>query len=404
MNKTVSYLKARELLLEIIKPIEKENVSLKECSNRILAQDIIAIENVPPFDRSPYDGYAFSSIDTINATKSHPITLKILEEIPAGGISHYDVKEGYAVKILTGAPIPNGADAVLKYEDTEFNEKTVTIFSPSKTGSNIIKAGEDVKIGDVLAEYGTKIDPGLAGTLAAQNISYPLVYKIPKIGIVSTGSELLDVGETLEPGKIYNSNQYMLSTLLQTMGCYPIILGNAVDNTEEISHLIKEGLKVCDALILTGGVSAGDYDLTPDAMKSAGVNLLFHGVDIKPGMACAYGEKDGKIVCGLSGNPASSLTNFYAIAYPAIRKLCGYKDYLPQEITVTLANEFKKKSRKTRLLRGTLELTDGIVKIRIPKEQGNVVLSSTIGCNVIAIIPAGSGSLPADTELKGFLI
>lgn len=404
MKKLVSYFEARDLLLSRTKPVETEFVSLENCSGRILGEDLAATENVPPFDRSPYDGYAFRSVDSKKAAPENPVTLRILEEIAAGEISHYAVTEGCAVKVLTGAPIPKGADAVTKYELTEFTEESVTIFEPSSSGDNIVRTGEDVKIGDILAECGTLIDPGLAGTLASQNISMPQVYRNPKIGIISTGSELLEVGAESEPGKVYDSNQYMLSAALSKIGCIPVILGSVKDSTEEICKLILKGLKECDALLLTGGVSVGDYDLTPAAMEMAGVEMLFRGVDIKPGMACAYGIKDGKLVCGLSGNPASAITNFYAIACPAMKKLCGDKDFLPVEITVRLKDGFKKKSPGTRFLRGSLEFSDGVVRMRIPKEQGNVVLSSTIGCSAMAIVPAGSGSLPADTELKGFLI
>lgn len=404
MKKKIPYMEARELLLRITEPVKTEFVPLETCSGRILGQNLAAIENVPPFDRSPYDGYAFRAIDTEKASVKNPVTLQILEEIAAGQIPHYTVTEGCAVKILTGAPIPDGADAVTKYELTEFTEASVTIFEPSSSGENIVRTGEDVKAGDILAECGTEIDPGLAGTLASQNIAMPQVYRKPKIGIISTGSELLEVGTESEPGKVFNSNQYMLSAALRKIGCIPIMLGRAEDRTEEICEFILTGLKECDALVLTGGVSVGDYDLTPAAMEMAGVEILFQGADIKPGMACAYGVKDGKLVCGLSGNPASSMTNFYAIAYPAIKKLCGYKEVLPTEITVRLTDGFKKKSPGTRLLRGTLDCSDGVVRMRIPKEQGNVVLSSTIGCNVMAIVPAGSGPLPPDTELKGFLL
>lgn len=404
MSKFISYIEARDWLLQIAKPVETENVSLYESSGRILGQEVVAADNVPPFDRSPYDGYAFRSEDSLGAAKENPVTLQILEEIAAGDIAHFPVTQGYAAKVLTGAPIPEGADAVTKFELTEFTKDTVTIFEASKSGSNIVRTGEDVKIGDVLASKGMEIDPGLMGTLASQNIANPQVYRIPKVGIISTGSELTEVGEKLEPGKIYNSNQYMLSSALTKIGCKPVILGSVKDHTEGICELILKGLDECDALLLTGGVSVGDYDLTPAAMEMAGVDILFRGVALKPGMACAYGVKNGKLVCGLSGNPASSITNFYAVASPAIKKLCGYKEYLPKEITVRLKNGFKKKSPGTRLLRGTLELSDGVVRMVIPKEQGNVVLSSTIGCDVMAIVPAGSGPLPEDTELGGFLL
>lgn len=404
MSNLISYSDARDLLLRLTKPIETERLPLSQIPGRILAQDIAAKENVPPFDRSPYDGYAFRAADTAQASPEHPVTLKILEEIPAGSVSHYPVTEGCAVKILTGAPIPEGADTVLKFESTKFTKDTVTIFTPCRSGDNIVRTGEDVQVGTILAKPGMPIDPGLIGTLASQNIPMPTVYRVPKIGILSTGSELLEVGSESQPGKIYDSNRYMLATAVHRMGCTPVMLGHAVDSAEEICALIQQGLTDCDLLLLTGGVSVGDYDLTPAAMELAGVELLFRGVALKPGMACAYGIKDGKLVCGLSGNPASSLTNFYAIAAPAIRKFCGWRDFMPLEIPVTLVEGFKKKSPSTRILRGRLDLSDGTARMHISGSQGNVVLSSTIGCDVMAIIPAGSSPLPAGSKLTAFFL
>ena len=404
MKHLISYLDAQNMLVELTKPVNTESIPLKACSGRILGQDLIAKENVPPFDRSPYDGYAFRSADTVAASAECPVTLKVLEEIPAGGISHFPVTEGCAVKILTGAPIPEGADAVTMFERTNFTADTVSLYESYKSGSNIVRTGEDVRQGQVLAEAGTPIDPGLLGTLASQNIPEPVVYRVPKVGIISTGSELLDVGDDPQDGKIYNSNQYMLVSLLTQLGCEPIILGSAVDQVDVICQHILEGLDRCNALILTGGVSVGDYDLTPAAMERASAEILFRGVDLKPGMACAYGIKDSKLICALSGNPASSMTNFHAIAAPALKKLCGHANFLPNTFPVKLANGFPKKSRATRLLRGRLDLSGGEARMVVPREQGNVVLSSTIGCDLMAVIPAGSGPIPAEAVLQAFLI
>lgn len=404
MSKFISHIEARSRVLERVCPVDTEEVPLSRLSGRILAQNVTARESIPPFDRSPYDGYAFRSEDTAHASQEAPVTLRILEEIPAGSVSHCPVTEGCAVKVLTGAPIPQGADAVIKFERTEFTAETVTIFSPCKSGSNIVRAGEDVHAGDPLAKAGTVIDAGLLGTLASQNIPAAPVYRVPKIGIISTGSELVEVGSPRIPGKIYDSNRYMLCAAVSNLGLEPVLIGQAADNVPDILACIQQGLAQCDGLLLTGGVSVGDYDLTPDAMEQAGAEILFRGVDMKPGMACAYGVWQGKPVCALSGNPASAITNFHTIAAPVLRRLSGQNSCIPKEISVKLADGFRKKSPGTRFLRGILDLSDGTVRMRLPGGQGNVVLSSTIGCNVMAIVPAGSGPLPEGTELKGFLI
>ena len=406
MLKNPDYITARRLLLETISTVGTEKLALCESGGRILAQDLVAVENIPPFDRSPYDGYAFRAADTEKASRETPITLCILEEVPAGAVPTVPVTEGTAVKLLTGAPIPTGADTVIPYELTDFTDTAVTVFAPAKPRDNVVRTGEDVRKGQLLAHRGDVIDPGTAGTLASQGIAEPEVYRMPKVGILSTGSELVEVAETPGPGsgKIRNSNRYTFEAVLKALGCETVYLGIAGDSAEEICTLLQQGLAECDAVITTGGVSVGDYDLTPEAMEMAGVELLFRGVDIKPGMACVYGVCQGKPVFGLSGNPASSLTNFYVVGVPALRKMMGYREPLMPKIKVTLSSGFGKKSPKARFLRGTLELKDGTVRMALPKEQGNVVLSSAIGCNVMAVIPAGSGPVPAGTELEGFLL
>lgn len=398
------YVQARELLLNHVLPVTTEVISLSQCGGRILGMNLIADKNIPAFDRSPYDGYAFRSADTRSASKESPVTLRILEEIPAGSVPRQSVTSGTAAKVLTGAPIPSGADTVIMYEKTSFTDEHVTIFNYVKQGANIVRIGEDVLMGTVLAKQGDTIDPGLAGTLAAQGVLTPTVHKIPRIGILSTGNELVEDGIVPEPGKIRNSNSHMLATAIKNIGCEPVYLGIAHDSVEEITVLIQKGLCDCDAVITTGGVSAGDYDLTPKAMERAGVTLLVRGVNIKPGMACAYGIYSGKLVCSLSGNPASSLTNFYAVSLPALKKLTGRCDFMSTKTRVTLLNGFHKRSPVTRFLRGHLVLNDGAICMLLPKNQGNVVLSSTIGCNIMAVIPAGSDSICAGTVLEGFLI
>lgn len=404
MIKNPGYEHARELLLTSVAAVEAESVPLSECGGRVLAQDLIARENVPAFDRSPYDGYALRAADTANASREHPVTLRVLEEIPAGAVPTQNVTAGTAAKVLTGAPIPPGADAVVMFEKTAFTDESVTLSTPLKAGSNIIYAGEDITQGTVIARRGTVIDPGLAGTLASQGEAVPLVFRKPRVAVISTGSELVEADTLPENGKIRNSNRHMLEAALARLGCEAVYLGIAGDSIEGISKLLLEGLSACDAVITTGGVSVGDYDLTPAAMEHIGGELLFRGVDMKPGMACAYGQKDGKLLCGLSGNPASALTNFYAVAVPAFKKLAGQRAYLPQAIEVTLSGGFKKKSPKTRFLRGRLKIQSGRVCMALPKNQGNVVLSSAIGCNAMAVVPAGSGPVEAGTVLKGFLL
>lgn len=398
-----SYTAARDALLRRVRPVETERVALDAALGRILAEDLIAAENIPPFDRSAYDGYAFRAADLAAASEGSPVTLHITEEIPAGATPREEVVPGTCAKVLTGAPIPPGADAVINYEVTRFTDAEVTFFAPVAAGSNIVRAGEDVKKGTALARKGDLIDPGTVGTLAAQGVTQPLVYRRARVALLSTGSELVDAGDVPGPGQIRNTNAHTLSAALRRLGAEPVYLGIAVDTVEGIAALIERGLRECDAVISTGGVSVGDYDLTPAAMERCGVETLVRGVALKPGMACAYGTRDGKLMCALSGNPASCVVNFYTVVLPALRALCGCREAIPEEITLTLVGGFSKPSSSTRVLRGKLDLSDGTARFS-PGRQGNAVLSSTIGCDAYAFIPEGSGPLPDGAKLKGYLL
>ena len=404
MPALTNYLEARRLITEDVQPVGTERLPLASCSGRILAQTLIAADNVPPFDRSPFDGYVLRAEDTLSASRENPVTLRILEELPSSSVPKYALIAGTASKILTGAPIPEGGDAVIPYEKTEFTAETVTIFAPLRKGDNIVYTGEDIRRGDLLTDIGTVIDPGVMGSLAGQNVVEPLVYRRPRVGIISTGSELVELGHDLAPGKIRDTNRYRMAAAIGTLGAEPVFYKSVGDSVDRIADAFREALRDCDAVISTGGVSVGDYDLTPAALEKIGAEILFRKVDLKPGMACAYALYQGKLICGLSGNPASSITNYYAIALPAFRKLCGIRDYELKEFPVTLAERFGKRSPSNRLLRGFLALEDGTVKMHLSKGQGNVMISGLIGCNVAALVPAGSGPMEAGTVLQGFLL
>lgn len=400
----MEYTKARELLLRSVRPVTAEAVPLEECGGRVLAGGLTAAENVPAFDRSPYDGYAFRTADSAGACQNAPVTLTVLEEVPAGAAPQKAVAPGTAARVMTGAPIPPGADAVVMYEKTRFTRETVILFAPAEPGENIVRAGEDVRAGALLAQDGDVIDPGLAGALAAQGAARPLVYRLPRVGLISTGSELVCPGDAVPAGKIRDSNRFALAAALQRDGCIVEALGMAGDDAGDIAALIRRGLAGCDMVLLTGGVSAGDYDRTPAAMEQAGVDLLVRGVACKPGMACAYGIAASKLVCGLSGNPAAALANYFAVVRPAVRRLAGRRDCLPKPVSVTLAGGFPKKSKTVRLLWGRLALDGGLIKMHLSAGQGNAVISGAIGCDIMAVVPADSGPLSAGAALEGFLL
>ena len=404
MPEVTSYRRARALAADAVTHVGTERLPLEACAGRVLAQELIAASNVPPFDRSPFDGYVLRAADSLGASKETPVTLRVLEEIPASCVPQYALGPGDAAKILTGAPIPEGGDAVVPYERTAFTESTVTLFKPLRAGENIVRVGEDIRAGACLTHSGVVIDAGVMGSLAGQNVAEPLVYRRPSVGILSTGSELIELGHDLTPGKIHDTNRYSLAAAVRSLGAEPMLFPSVEDSVEAIAAALEAALETCDAVITTGGVSVGDYDLTPAALEAIGAEILFRKVDLKPGMACAYARRGGKLICGLSGNPASSLTNFYAVAMPALRKLCGLADFDIREFPIVLADRFGKPSPSTRLLRGYLDLSEGTAKLRLSQGQGNVMISGLIGCDAAAVVPAGSGPLPAGTVLQGFLL
>ena len=306
-NDVMDYARARDLLLARVSPVDRERVPLADCAGRVLAEALTAAEDVPPFDRSPYDGYALRAADTAGIDAEHPVTLDILEEVPAGHVGRCAVTPGAAVKVLTGSPLPEGADAIVPFEDTRFTESAVTLFRPMAPGSNVIRAGEDVKAGSLLAAAGTVIDGGLAATLAGQNVARPRVFRVPRVGVVSTGSELVEPGQPLSPGKIYNTGRYALAAALQRDGAEPVFVGCAGDDVNAIAALIRDGLSRCDALVLRGG-------LRPDARRHGtlrrraavprrgdeaghGVLLRHGGREARDGAIRQSRQRDDELLC-----------------------------------------------------------------------------------------------------------
>ena len=430
------YRQVRDALLAVVKPVETEYAALEQAAGRVLAQDVIAQEDIPAFARSPYDGYAFRAEDVAEAAADDPVTLRIIDYIPAGEMPHTKILPGTAAHLMTGAPVPEGANAVLPFERTVFTKETVTIREPAAPGSNVILPGEDVRRGSVVAHRGSRIDAGLAGTLAGQGVFCPEVFRVPCVGVISTGAELLEEGEELSPGRpgrIYDSNRYSLQAACSQAGCRSVFLGTGKDDPGRICALLQEAVRICDAVLVSGGVSVGDFDCTPAAMERAGIRILARGVALKPGMAGAYGtgsrkikygglrdagkpgicsktpcreEKDGRCtipVFGLSGNPAACMTGFYAIALPVLRRRMGLTDVLPPLVRVRLGRNYTKKRPTERLLRGRIDPGAVTQAMDIFEKQGNQVLSSLAGANAFAILPPDTALSAAD-EAEAFLI
>ena len=395
---------ARNMVLELDAPKVVEMVPVGQCYGRVLAEDIIAKENIPPFRKAPLDGYAFIGEDTKDASEENPVILKITEEIPAGGVPHIEITHGYAAKILTGAPVPVGANVVCRYEETEFNDKEVTFTSPFEPDKNIVPIGDDIKTGRKIASEKEVITPPVAGMFSALGITKVPVYKKPFITIISTGSELLDPSKELKPGKIRNSSYHLIRGYLEEAGAVVSEADIISDNGDDIATKLNEALEVSDMVVTTGGVSVGDYDLMLEATEKIGARRLFWKVRFRPGGTMLAAEKDGKLILGLSGNPASASLALHIIGMPFVRKLTGREAAAPVRIQVELMDPIKKDSPFGRLVRGKLVFKDGKTYFKSVDCQGNGALSSLLGCDLIADIPQNTPPLPAGSVVEAYYL
>lgn len=405
MRKSIPPTDARAALLSLTPPdIQLERVPLSAAFGRILAEDVVADIAIPPFDRSPVDGFAVRSADTAAASGENPVTLAITEEIPAGGVPTLDVFAGSAAKILTGAPIPRGADATVKYEQTAFTDVTVTLTEPLAAGENLVRAGEDVAIGEVVARCGDALSPASVALFASLGRSEVTVFRRPRVAVINTGSELVEPGNALPHGKIYNSGMYSLLGALAELGIDGYDAGIVRDDPDAIAAALESALPQCDALITTGGASVGDYDFSVEAAQRLGAEVLFWKAKMKPGGAMVASHVGGKLILALSGNPGAALIGLLYIAKPFLLRLAGRRDVEPKAITVRLREPYATASPRTRLLRGSLEIVDGTAYFVQRGAQGGSALANLAYCNLLAEIPAGSPPLDAGALIQAYEI
>ena len=405
MEKSINLQKAQDIIINIPANNSVENVPIQRALNRVIAEDFAAIIPSPTFPRSAFDGYAFRSEDVKEASVKNPIVLKINQEIPAGCTAKCPVGPGEAAKILTGAPIPEGANAITKFEATEFDEEYVKIFEPIEDGLNIITIGEDIPEGTPLIPKGSVITPAMLGVMASQGLTEIGVIKKPKIAMVTVGSELAPLGAPLPPAMIYNSNMYALQGYIEGLGAE--FSGDVIvpDDHEVILDAINKAYDDgADMIITTGGASTGDYDCAYRTAEASGGEILYWKLAIRPGGALLVYVLKGKLVLSLSGNPGAAAIGLLLLGLPYIRKLAGRNDLYPEEMTVKLKNSLTKDNPITRVIRGYLEIVDGEAYFVEEGKQGGGDLSSLINCNLIAEIPKGTPRLEAGSLVKAYKV
>lgn len=390
----ISVMEAIQKVMQFAKPGEKEMVALEEAYGRYLAEDLCADHDVPPFDRSPYDGFAIRAADSAAASLDHPVEFEVIETIGAGQVATKDVAPFQAVRIMTGAQIPNGCDAVVMFEvanEYERNGKTyMSIKRPFRPGDNISFQGEDTKKGEMLVPKGTFINPGVQALLATFGYANVHVAKKPKVGIFATGSELLDVSEPLVPGKIRNSNAYMIQAQVYRIGALPVYFGKLMDDADRCFAAIETVLDEVDILITTGGVSVGDYDYLPVIYERLGAEVLFNKVAMRPGSVTTVAQKEGKLLFGLSGNPSACYVGFELFVRPVIRTmLYSAKPYL-YKTTATLLADFPKPNPFTRFVRSYVYAKEGVLYVTpVGMDKSNIV-TSLAKANALMVLPGGT--------------
>jgi molybdopterin molybdotransferase len=389
-------------ILEKIPRLGTERVSLLQAQARVLAEFIPAPRSIPPWDNSAMDGYAVRWQDIHNATPERPVVLQVLGDLPAGSVYRDSVGMGQSVRIMTGAPIPPGADTVIPVENTEGIPTQVRILSSMAKGSNIRRAGEDVQAKEPVLEEGTVLRPSHIGMLSAFQRSFVTVYQKPRVAILSTGDELLEIDQPWEEGKIINSNSYALTDQVVEAGGSPMQLGIARDSPAELRSKIQQGL-TADLLITSGGVSVGDYDFVKTLLHEMG-NVNFWKVAMRPGQPQAFGMLWGKPLFGLPGNPVSTMVSFELFVRPALLKMQGHRLLFRPTLRAVLQEDVPKKEGLLYLVRCRLRVQEGRIFAITTGEQGSGILSSMVKAQGLAVLPRDISLARAGEEVKVLLL
>ncbi|SFO97771.1 gephyrin-like molybdotransferase Glp [Salibacterium halotolerans] len=340
-----------------------EWTDLQEASGRYLAQDIQADHDVPPFDRSPYDGFAVRAYDTLEASRDNPVSLHIAGDIGAGSVFGGTVEAGEAVRIMTGAPIPDGCDAVVMLELAHDYEKDghhyIDVKRPFHVNDNISFRGEDTKRGTTVLQRGTVVHPGVTAVLASFGYAEVPTVQKPHIGVIATGSELLDIREPLQQGKIRNSNAYMIMAQIEQAGGEAVSFGTVSDDFDETLSTVQKALHSVDILLTTGGVSVGDYDYIPDILNELGASVHFNKVSMRPGSVTTAASLGPQLIYGLSGNPSACYVGFELFVRPVIQKVLGSPAPHLKKTKAVLGADFPKPNPFMRFVRAELKDENG---------------------------------------------
>jgi molybdopterin molybdotransferase len=388
---------------EVVKRTVK--VPIIDSLHMVLAEEVISRDDIPAYDNSAVDGFAVKSIDVIGAEKNYPVKLKLLrDDIPAGKVPGDTIESGRCMQIMTGAPIPKGCDCVVMKEDVLKEGRDVLVFRECREGENIRFKGEDIKKGDVVLKTGKKIFPADIGIMASTGTGMATVFKPPVVAILPTGDEIISINEALALGKVRDSNSYSLSAQIKETGAFDKRCSVVKDDKELIRNGILSALDQCDILLLTGGVSVGDYDYVKEILDSIGAEFVFWRVNQRPGKPMAFLTYKDKFIFGLPGNPVSVMVCFEFYVRPLIKLFSGETEIFRKKITAKAADDFSHKIGRTDFIRVKLDYIQDVAYFKSTGMQGSGILMSMSEADGLAIFPESTGNIEKNMEIEVLLL
>lgn len=391
---------AQEHILTTVDVLEAESVSLLDAAERVLAEAVTADRDIPPVTNAAMDGYAVRGDDLMG----EPVRLRVVGEVAAGHEAGVSVGSGEAVRIMTGAPVPAGADTVVRFEETRSEGDEVVLLDPPSPGKNVRQAGEDVREGQVVLRPGKVLRPQEVGMLAAVGYLRVSVIRRPRVAILGTGDEVVPPDQTPGPSQIRDANSYTVAAQVQRFGGIPLLLGVAHDQEELVREGMREAVeRKADFIITSGGVSVGDFDLVKQVMDAEG-EMHFWSLNQKPGRPMAFGDINGIPLLGLPGNPVAAMINTRLYARPALRKMQGYRDWSESTVRARLAEPIERKDGRRHYLRVHLRETEEGLEAALTGDQGSGILNSLVEADGLAAIPEDARRLPAGSEVDVILL
>ncbi|MGQ0816277.1 MAG: molybdopterin molybdotransferase MoeA [Gemmatimonadota bacterium] len=393
---------ALEQILAAVAPMATEAVAIDEALGRVLAHDAISPVDLPPWDNSAMDGYAVRSEDIAGASRDAPVRLALIERVQAGGFPSLAVGAGEAIKIMTGAPIPSGADSVVRIEHTSEESDVVHVRAATDARRNIRPRGEDVKAQRVALQAGAILRPGEIGLLASIGCASVRVHKRPVVAILSTGDELVDLDDfdqVLAGRRIVNSNSYALAAAVRAVGAEPLVLGIARDDEGDLRNHLERGLQA-DVLVTSAGASVGEHDLVKAVLEELGVRTHFWRVRIRPGSPFSFGSSDQVPIFGLPGNPVSAVVTFEILVKPALRKMLGRTALYSPVVTARLSEQLITSAGLTQFMRVRLGLNNGVLVAQLTGPQGSGMLSSVVRADGLMVVPEDANEIAAGAEVS----